>query len=265
MRKRKQKQTKEQAAEARAGYHELAGQASKIAKNYLAEHREADEGVVYGAATGAACKYHSNAKFRVQPFEVICLWWIRHRLLVKKGETNMNGKVLTTEIKAQVLADRASGMTYGQLAEKHGISEMSVYRICAAGKAKSNGFVDAGECTEEQRKQLTEEITALTDKPENQACEAAEKASDFNAVTVPNYMLTQMSERLAAIESASKADSADFDIVNELEYMLTQLCEMLHNRFGEFRILAASAEDNSAVIKYRTADGLMKLEISRCE
>ena len=127
------------------------------------------------------------------------------------------------------------------------------------------GFVDAGECTEEQRKQLTEEITALTDKPENQACEAAENASDFNAVTVPNYMLAQMSERLAAIESASKADSADFDIVNELEYMLTQLREMLHNRFGEFRILAASAEDNSAVIKYRTADGLMKLEISRRE
>ena len=86
MRKR---QTKEQAAEARAGYHELAEQASEIAKKYLAGHHEADEGVVYGAATGAACMYHSKPKYRVQPFEVICLWWIRHRLLVKKGETNM--------------------------------------------------------------------------------------------------------------------------------------------------------------------------------
>ena len=146
----------------------------------------------------------------------------------------MYGKILTPEIKAQVLADRASGMTYEQLADKHGISESSVYRICAADKAKPDGFVDAGECTEEQRKQLTDEITALTDKPENQAAEAAEIA-------------------------------ADFDIVNELEYMLTELREMLHNRFGKFRIVAASAEGNSAVIKYSTADGLMKLEISRCE
>ena len=158
----------------------------------------------------------------------------------------MNGKVLTPEIKAQVLADRASGMTYRQLAVKHGIGEVSVYRICTADKAKSNGFVDAGECTEEQREQLTAEITALTDKPE----------------TIP---IEPSGEMLAAIESAAKADSADFDIVNELEYMLTELREMLHNRFGKFRIVAASAEGNSAVIKYSTADGLMKLEISRCE
>lgn len=244
MRKR---QTKEQAAEARAGYHALAEQASGIAKKYLAEHREADEGVVYGAATGAACMYHSKPKYRVQPFEVICLWWIRHRLLVKKGETNMNGKVLTPEIKAQVLADRASGMTYRQLAVKHGIGEASVYRICTADKAKSDGFVDAGECTEEQREQLTAEITALTDKPE----------------TIP---IEPSGEMLAAIESAAKADSADFDIVNELEYMLSQLREMLNTRcgFGNYRIVAASAEDNSAIIKYSTTDGLIEMSIRRC-
>ena len=70
MRKR---QTKEQAAEARAEYHELAEQASKIANEYLALHKDAPEGVVYGAVTGAACMYHSNQKYRVQHFEVICL------------------------------------------------------------------------------------------------------------------------------------------------------------------------------------------------
>lgn len=262
------KQTKEQAAEARAGYHALAAQASKIAKEYLAEHREADEGVVYGACVGAACKYHANAKFRVQPFEVICLWWIRHRLLIHKSKQEDNMRAITEETKKKIIELRLSGVTNEKTAEITGTSKPTVGRIMREYRDNQQGFVDAGECTEEQRKQLTEEITALTDKPENQAAEAAEaaeNASDFNAVTVPNYMLTQMSERLAAIESAAKADSAEFDIVNELEYMLTNLREMLHNRFGEFRILAASAEDNSAVIKYRTADGLMKLEISRCE
>ena len=262
MRKR---QTKEQAAEARAGYHALAAQASEIAKKYLAEHKDAPEGVVYGAVTGAACKYHANAKFRVQPFEVICLWWIRHRLLIHKSKQEDNMRPITEETKKKIIELRLSGVTNEKTAEITGTSKPTVDRIMREYRDNQQGFVDAGECTEEQRKQLTEEITALTDKPENQACEAAENASDFNAVTVPNYMLTQMSERLAAIESAAKADSAEFDIVNELEYMLTQLREMLHNRFGEFRILAASAEDNSAVIKYRTADGLMKLEISRCE
>ena len=62
MRKCRQKQTKEQAAAARAEYHALAAQASEIAKKYLAEHREADEGVVYGAVVGAACKYHGNSE-----------------------------------------------------------------------------------------------------------------------------------------------------------------------------------------------------------
>lgn len=159
----------------------------------------------------------------------------------------MNGKVLTPEIKAQVLADRASGMTYGQLVVKYGISKSTVCRICADDKAKSDGFVDAGECTEEQREQLTAEITALTDKPE----------------TIP---IEPSGEMLAAIESAAKADSAEFDIVNELEYMLTNLREMLNERrgFGNYRIVAASAEDNSAVIKYRTADGLIEMSIRRC-
>lgn len=229
MRKR---QTKEQAAEARAEYHELAAQASKIAKKYLAEHKDVPEGVVYGAATGAACKYHANAKFRVQPFEVICLWWIRHRLLIHKSKQEDN--MIPNEIKKKIIELRLSGVTNEKTAEITETSVSTVGRIMREYRDNQQGFVDAGECTEEQRKQLTEEITALTDKPENQECEAAE-------------------------------NTADFDIVNELEYMLTNLREMLHDRFGEFRILAASAEDNSAIIKYRTADGLMKLEISRCE
>ena len=173
--------------------------------------------------------------------------------------------MIPDEIKKKIIELRLSGVTNEKTAEITETSVSTVGKIMREYRDNQQGFVDAGECTEEQREQLTAEITALTDKPENQACEAAENASDFNAVTVPNYMLTQMSERLAAIESASKADSADFDIVNELEYMLTELREMLHNRFGKFRIVAASAEGNSAVIKYSTADGLMKLEISRCE
>ena len=229
MRKR---QTKEQAAEARAEYHALAAQASEIAKKYLAEHHEADEGVVYGAVAGAACMYHSNKKYRVQPFLVICLWWIRHRLLIHKSKQEDN--MIPDEIKKKIIELRLSGVTNEKTAEITETSVSTVGRIMREYRDNQQGFVDAGECTEEQRKQLTDEITALTDKPENQACEAAENA-------------------------------ADFDIVNELEYMLTNLREMLHNRFGEFRILAASAEDNSAVIKYSTADGLMKLEISRCE
>lgn len=259
------KQTKEQAAELRANYHALAAQAAQIAENYLIEHPDTVPGVVYGGATGAVYKYLGNKKYRVQPFEAICLWCIMHRLYICKSreeENGMNPRLSDNEI-AAIRAEKAKGMSAIEIAKKHNRAVSVIYKYTSGTNA--DGFVDAGECTEEQRKQLTDEITALTDKPENQACEAAENASDFNAVTVPNYMLTQMSERLAAIESASKADSADFDIVNELEYMLTQLREMLHNRFGEFRIVAASAEGNSAVIKYSTADGLMKLEISRCE
>ena len=48
MRKRKQKLTKEQAAEARAEYHALAAQASEIAKKYLAEHKEVKIDYIHG-------------------------------------------------------------------------------------------------------------------------------------------------------------------------------------------------------------------------
>ena len=245
MRKR---QTKEQAAEARAGYHELAEQASDIAKEYLAEHREADEGVVYGAATGAACKYHANAKYRVQPFEVICLWWIRHRLLIHKSKQEDNMLTTPEEIKKKVIELRLSGTTNERTAEITGISVPTVTRIMREYREnQQTGFVDAGEIPIEQREELTAELTALTDKPE----------------TVP---IEPSGEMLAAIESAAKADSAEFDIVNELEYMLTNLREMLNTRrgFGNYRIVAASAEDDSAVIKYRTDDGVMEMTIRRC-
>lgn len=245
MRKCRQKQTKEQAAEARAGYHELAEQASKIAKKYLAEHKDAPEGVVYGAVAGAACKYHANAKFRVQPFEVICLWWIRHRLLIHKSKQEDN--MLSDKIKKKIIELRLSGVTNEKTAEITETSVSTVGRIMREYRDNQQGFVDAGECTEEQRKQLTEEITALTDKPE----------------TIP---IEPSGEMLAAIESSAKADSADFDIVNELEYMLTNLREMLNTRcgFGNYRIVAASAEDNSAIIKYSTTDGLIEMSIRRC-
>lgn len=229
------KQTKEQAAELRANYHALAAQASGIAKQYLAEHKDAPEGVVYGAATGAACKYHGNAKFRVQPFEVICIWWIRHRLLIHKSKQedndNMNPKIGDKEI-ADMRADRANGMSISQISKKYNRAYSAVSKY--THDVKPTGFVDAGECTEEQRKQLTDEIAALTDKSENGASEAAENAFGF-------------------------------DIVEELEFMIAQLREMLSDRFGDYRIIAASAENNSATIKYRTAYGLMKLEITRCE
>lgn len=234
MRKRKQKQTKEQAAEARAEYHELAAQASEIAKKYLALHKDAPEGVVYGAATGAACMYHSNKKYRVQPFEVICLWWIRHRLLIYKSKQEDNMITIPEEIKKKIIELRLNGVTNEKTAEITKTSVSTVGRIMREYRDSQKGFVDAGECTEEQRKQLTDEITALTDRGENGAREAAENAPEF-------------------------------DIVNELEYMLTNLREMLRDRFGDYRIVAANAENDIATIKYRTAYGLMKLEITRCE
>ena len=245
MRKRRPELTKEQAAEARANYHALAAQASEIAKQYLAEHPEADVGVIYGACVGAACKYYGNAKYRVQPFEVICLWWIRHRLLIHKSKQEDN--MLSDKIKKKIIELRLSGVTNEKTAEITETSVSTVGRIMREYRDNQQGFVDAGECTEEQRKQLTEEITALTDKPE----------------TVP---IEPTSEMLAAIENAAKKDSDEFDIVNELEYMLTNLREMLNTRrgFGNYRIVSASAENNSAIIKYRTDDGLIEMSIRRC-
>lgn len=228
------KQTKEQAAELRANYHALAAQAAQIAENYLIEHPDTVPGVVYGGATGAVYKYLGNKKYRVQPFDVICIWWIRHRLYVCKSREeakDMNPRLSDNEISA-IRAEKAKGMSAIEIAKKHNRAVSVIYKYTSG--ANADGFVDAGECTEEQRKQLTDEITALTDKGENGAREAAENASEF-------------------------------DIVNELEYMLTNLREMLHDRFGKFRIVAASAEDDSAVIIYRTAYGLMKLSITRCE
>ena len=228
------KQTKEQAAEARANYHALAAQAVQIAEDYLLKHPDTVPGVVYGGATGAVYKYLGNKKYWVQPFEVICLWWIRHRLYVCKSKeegNDMNPRLSDKEI-AEIRDEKAKGMSAIEIAKKHNRAVSVVYKYTSG--ANADGFVDAGECTEEQRKQLTDEITALTDKGENGTREAAENASEF-------------------------------DIVDELEYMLTNLREMLHDRFGKFRIVAASAENNRATIKYRTAYGLMNLEITRCE
>ena len=240
------KQTKEQAAELRANYHALAAQAAQIAETYLLEHPDTVPGVVYGGATGAVYKYLGNKKYRVQPFEAICLWWIRHRLYVCKSreeENDMKPKLSDKEI-AEIRAEKAKGMSAIEIAKKHNRAVSVVYKYTSG--ANADGFVDAGECTEEQRKQLTDEIAALTDKPE----------------TVP---IEPSGEMLAAIENAAKDDSYEFDIVEELEFMLTQLREMLSDRFGDYRIVAASADNNSATIKYRTAYGLMNLEITRCE
>ena len=158
--------------------------------------------------------------------------------------------MLTTpeEIKKKVIELRLSGTTNERTAEITGISVPTVTRIMREYREnQQTGFVDAGEIPIEQREELTAELTALTDKPE----------------TVP---IEPSGEMLAAIESAAKADSAEFDIVNELEYMLTNLREMLNTRrgFGNYRIVAASAEDDSAVIKYRTDDGVMEMTIRRC-
>lgn len=228
------KQTKEQAAELRANYHALAAQAAQIAENYLLEHPDTVPGVVYGGATGAVYKYLGNQKYRVQPFEVICLWWIRHRLLIHKSKQEDNMIAIPEKIKKKIIELRLSGVTNEKTAEITETSVSTVGRIMREYRDSQKGFVDAGECTEEQRKQLTDEITALTDKGENGACEAAENAYEF-------------------------------DIVEELEFMIAQLREMLSDRFGDYRIIAASAENNSATIKYRTAYGLMNLEITRCE
>lgn len=120
MHKRRPELTKEQAAANRAEYHELANQATKIARQYLAEHPEADVGVIYGACVGAACKYYGNAKYRVQPFEVICLWWIRHRLLIHKSKqednNDMKSSISESEITA-MRADRANGMSYAKISK----------------------------------------------------------------------------------------------------------------------------------------------------
>ena len=228
------KQTKEQAAELRANYHALAAQAAQIAEDYLLEHPDTVPGVVYGGATGAVYKYLGNKKYRVQPFEAICLWCITHRLYVCKSREeakDMNPRLSDKEI-AEIRAEKTKGMSAIEIAKKHNRAVSVVYKYTSG--ANADGFVDAGECTEEQRKQLTDEITALTDKNENGACEAAENASGF-------------------------------DIVEELEFMIAQLREMLSDRFGDYRIIAANAENNSATIKYRTAYGLMNLEITRCE
>ena len=159
MRKR---QTKEQAAEARAEYHELAAQASEIAKKYLAEHKDAPEGVVYGAVTGAACKYHANAKFRVQPFEVICLWWIRHRLLIHKSKQEDNMRPITEETKKKIIELRLSGVTNEKTAEITGTSKPTVGRIMREYRDNQQGFVDAGECTEEINRAQQGEVRQAT-------------------------------------------------------------------------------------------------------
>ena len=132
--------TKEQAAEARAEYHELAEQASEIAKKYLAEHREADEGVVYGAVTGAACMYHSNKKYRVQPFEVICLWWIRHRLLIHISKQEDNMRPITEETKKKIIELRLSGVTNEKTAEITETSVSTVGRIMREYRDNQQGF-----------------------------------------------------------------------------------------------------------------------------
>lgn len=95
------------------------GQAFGYAKSYCKKHPEADRETVYMAASEAATHYEWSEKLRHYKFKNIVYLYIRnalYKLKRKNKEDNMDA-----ELKQAIIRDYQSGMTVGEIAERHGL------------------------------------------------------------------------------------------------------------------------------------------------
>lgn len=94
-----------------------------FAKSYCKAHPEADKNIVFGTASDAAFLYEMSTTLKKYKFKNFVNVKIRNAIYQNKKEDE---KMVTPEEKAAMIADRKTGMSYGQIAIKYNRDKSSV-------------------------------------------------------------------------------------------------------------------------------------------
>lgn len=97
--------------------------ANSFAKNYCKSHPEADRNIVYGAAADAAFEYECSKALQKHKLKIYVNVKIRNAILNNKRKEK---EMVSSEERAEMIAEHKAGMSYSQIAEKHNRNKSTV-------------------------------------------------------------------------------------------------------------------------------------------